>query len=262
MNCLEAPELLGRFHDGELSQAETAAIEMHLRRCPDCADALGRIGELSRLTKKSPPRQVPDELWTRVAERLASSKRKAHRRRRWRAATLTAAAILVIAVVWLAHRKTLPELETASTDAGIDPSAYLDDVAALPAGILMSPQEASRHVGFRVVGDARLPDGYCLEECCLCNSGCCPLVACRYFRQGEGPLLLVQCSKGEPISYGNRPALETQVHGKTARIVQCEDCLAISWRSKGAVVNLIGPKDLSELVKLVAYVDQRLDEKQ
>jgi hypothetical protein len=74
-------------------------------------------------------------------------------------------------------------------------------------------------------------------------------------------VILVQCGPECSVRYGNRPVLDTRVNGKAARVVQCEGYLACSWQCQGTALTLVGPRDLSQLVRLVAYVDQRLEDK-
>jgi hypothetical protein len=177
-------------------------------------------------------------------------------------AAVAAAVLLAIGTGWLVFRMAEQGGRPATVDVAVDLAPYLNQIAGEQTGLAMSPQEAARQVDFRVMSASELPDGYCLEQCCLCKSSCCPLVACKYRRAGKDPLLLVQCSQGQPIDYGNRPLVEAQVYGKAARIVQCNGCLCACWKTRGTVVNLIGPKDLSELVSLMTFVDQRLADKE
>ena len=74
-------------------------------------------------------------------------------------------------------------------------------------------------------------------------------------------MILVQCSPDHTICYGKRPVLKTKVNGKAAQIVQCDGCLACCWQSKGTALTLVGPGDVSQLVQLVAHVDQRFEGK-
>jgi predicted anti-sigma-YlaC factor YlaD len=284
MNCEQVQNLLGRFHDGELGQAERAAVEVHLGNCPSCACELAGIAELAETARSLSAPEPPKDLWKGIAERLVPfplgeslparyplppGEEKKKRDASWRVrppirvtAALAAAVLLAMGAGWLAFRTAGEGRQPIAVDAAVDLGPYLNQITGDQSGLAMSPQEAARQVDFRVVAASELPDGYCLEQCCLCNSSCCPLVTCKYRRAGKDPLLLVQCSQGQPIDYGNRPLVEAQVHGKNARIVQCDGCLCASWKARGTVVNLIGPKDLSELVSLVTFVDQRLADKQ
>jgi hypothetical protein len=124
----------------------------------------------------------------------------------------------------------------------------------------MKPLDLVRHVNFHVLAADALPGGYRLKACCLCSDGCCDLVRCQY-QCGAERMLLVQCCCGYPLCCGKRTVLRTRVHGKPARIVQCDGHLAGVWLARGTAVALIGPRDLADLVRLMAEVDRRLEAK-
>jgi hypothetical protein len=138
----------------------------------------------------------------------------------------------------------------------VDLGPYLDRREEARAGQAMPPDEAARRVDFRVLSAAALPEGYCLQGCCLCR-GACDRVECTYCRGGDR-VLVILCAPGQPVEFGGRPVLRAQVNGKPAQVVQGEGRLAASWQVNGTAVSLIGPRDLAELVRLMAEVDQRL----
>ncbi len=79
MNCRKAQEMLSAYHDGELSVADRARIEPHLRGCPDCAALLESMARIDSAV------EVPDpgpEYWERfnrrVEERLAREGSRPH----------------------------------------------------------------------------------------------------------------------------------------------------------------------------------------
>jgi hypothetical protein len=172
---------------------------------------------------------------------------------------LAGAALLLMALAlpWAGQRRLVPagEPKQGGADAAVDLTPFLDQVAA---GEPVNAREVADRVDFRVIAAPQLPDGYCLEGCCLCRDGCCDLVRCQYRREGQ-PLLVFQSGSDWPVRFGNRPVLDTQMNGKPARVVQCDRCLAASWKAKGTTVCMVGPRDLSELVRLMAFVDRRLD---
>src|SRR5581483_196289 len=123
-------------------------------------------------------------------------------------------------------------------------------------------EEAAQHVSFKLLTSNDLPEDCQFEKCCLCKcgTGCCDMVQCQ-FRCGGQPMLLVQGSPDHPINYGTRTVLNTQINGQSARVAQCEGCLACSWQNQDTVLTLVGPRDLAQLVQIVAHVDQRFGEK-
>ncbi|MDX1814840.1 MAG: zf-HC2 domain-containing protein, partial [Thermodesulfobacteriota bacterium] len=68
MDCREAQTLLTAFHDGELSDADRARVENHLRGCPECG---GLLADLARADEVA---GVPDPgpgYWDRFNARVA-----------------------------------------------------------------------------------------------------------------------------------------------------------------------------------------------
>jgi hypothetical protein len=279
MNCQQVQAVLGCFHDGELEPANRAAVQAHLENCAGCAGELAVIAELSELTRALAEPEPPGNLWESVAERLVSGRKNAAQpglhglspghplashpvfRLTVRASAVAALVLAAVATGWFGHKAFDSGLRVPGvvdqTNAD-DPNLLLDNVLAAGAGEQMSLQDATHRVDFQVFPAADLPDGYCLKECYLCRKGCCDLVQCKFLRQGE-QVLLVQGSAEYPVDCGERPVLETQVNGKAARVIQCKGCLACNWQSHGTALTLVGPRDLSELVRLVSHIDQRLD---
>jgi hypothetical protein len=267
MNCEQVQERLSRFHDGELSASERAAVELHLGSCLVCPGELAAIAELSELARKDPEPQPPPELWQEIERCLARPGKSWMTRARrlvprWRVAAAIAALVLVaFAGAWLARpqgRQQSSERARETTPAEED-GPFLDQLlVAAPAAEPVSLQEAARRVAFRLPASPQLPGDYRLEGCCLCRDGCCDLVQCQ-FLCGSDRVLLFLGSSDHPTRYGDRPVLETEVDGKPARIVQCDCGLACSWQCRGTAVTLVGPRDLSKLVQLVSFVSERLE---
>jgi hypothetical protein len=266
MNCEEVQELLGRFHDGELGPADRAAIELHLASCAVCPGELAAIAELSELARATCPAEPPGDLWNRIELELARSGRFRSRSTSrvpwmWRAAAVAALVILVAGSAWWARlaRKQAPSQVVPEMARTEQEGPTVDELLAMaPVGEPVSLKEAARRVAFQVPHSSPLPGGYQLENCCVCRDGCCDRVQCQ-FLCGSDQVRLVLGSSDYPTRYGSRPVLETEVNGKPARVVQCECGLACSWQCRGTALTLIGPRDLSKLVQLVAYVNDRLE---
>ncbi|HLN31542.1 MAG TPA: zf-HC2 domain-containing protein [Gemmataceae bacterium] len=265
MNCEQVQTLLSRLHDGELDAPERVPVEAHLKTCPVCSAKLIAMQEISEAAAHWSEPEPPGDLWERLEARLgAGSPAPASRRRfiaRFRRVALAALVLLAVAIGWLLHRPgPEPTIVAPLSITGAEGDPSLDDLLALRSAEPVSLQEAARRVDFRILRSSDLPEGCQLEECCLCRSGRCSLVQCKLLCRGE-QLLLVQGNPDHPVSFGKRAVLETQVHGQSARIAQCEGCLACSWQNQGTALTLVGPRDMDQLVKLVAYVDQGLSEK-
>src|SRR5262249_5532509 len=91
----EWTDKLSDYLDGELSTADAAAVEAHLRKCPACADVLNdlrRIVVKARNLDARPPRR---DLWPGIAAR---TDRLAGRRISFTLPQLVAAAVLLMGV--------------------------------------------------------------------------------------------------------------------------------------------------------------------
>lgn len=67
MDCRKAQEMISAYHDGELSAADHARVEAHLRSCPGCAALLESIARIDAAA------EVPDpgpEYWERFNRRV------------------------------------------------------------------------------------------------------------------------------------------------------------------------------------------------
>jgi hypothetical protein len=265
MTCEQVRELLGRYHDGELGAAERAVVAGHLNDCAACPAWLEAIGELGDLTRALSEPEPPANLWEKLSVVLgpvsAAPVRPARRRLRlWRVAALAALMLVCLATGWFAHGRlgwgNVPEGGGGTGDDVLPVEALVSAREGEPVSL----QEAAHRVGFRVLGVSDLPEGCCMQGCCLCKAGCCDLVQCKFLCRGE-PVLLVQGGSEHHVRYDHRPTVEMQVNGKPARLIQCDGCLACCWKAKGTVLTLIGPRELSQLSQLVASVDQRLESK-
>lgn len=269
MNCDQVHNLLGRFHDGELGQAEQAVIQAHLQHCPGCAAELAALTHLRGTVESWGAVEPPSDLWNRIAGQLAATGPKhaaARKLVRYRKAAV-AAALLLIAVVtgWLAHRPIPPPNGSVTFQPSVpvvNLGTYLGpEVSVVPRDAQrLSPEETAKRVSFRVLTSPKLPEGYSLNESYLVRIEGCNVVQYKYLR-GADVALLLQYSQGQRVSYGDRPVVAVeQINGKPVQIVQGEGRLAASWKANGTAVCLVGPSNQAELVRLVAYVDQQLVE--
>jgi hypothetical protein len=263
MSCEQVRNLLGRFHDGELSTAGRTAVELHLGDCATCAGELAAIAGLGEAARALCEPEPPADLWDRIIRRLGDAKpgRFPIGRVGW-LSTVAALLCIAIAAGWWARKVPRPEEPQTPFEAFAENNEPAPDWWPAHTGRQqVSLQEAVRRVDFLVLADAQLPCGYCLQNCCLCREGCCDVVEC-WFARGREKLLLVQGGPDHKIPYGDRPAVEARINGKPARIVQCgQGSLAASWPTGGTALSLIGAQDVSELVQLVTFIDQHLDGK-
>jgi hypothetical protein len=264
MECEHIRKLLGPLYDGELERADEATVKAHLSSCPECSIELAGINELTELVRMGDDSEPPEYLWDQIHKSLARPPQSRFRRilvvrSPSRVAAVAAFFVAGFVAGWGAHfafhsteaGETVPAL-AATNDT------FIDQLFGSQAGETVSFHDVSRRVDFRVLTTSQLPEGYCLCGCCVCREGCCDMVKCKFIR-GTDELLLVQGASEYPVKYGELTTVQAQVNGKPARILQCSNgLLAATWQTKGTALSLIGPHDLSELVRLVTFVDQHL----
>jgi anti-sigma factor RsiW len=107
MTCSEAGALIPAWVDQELSVQDSAALERHLKVCPDCAKEASLHGAfVAGLKEQLPKIQIPPDLKARVMNRLRSSQIPSpapERFGRWIREGVLAGAALVALVLVLAH---------------------------------------------------------------------------------------------------------------------------------------------------------------
>ncbi len=96
MTCRQCLQLLGPYHDGELTDVERVVeLEEHLEACPDCSRRFEELKAVSGAARQQAPYYTaPPEL----ARRIAAPRRSATPWR-WAAALTAAAAIVAIALL-------------------------------------------------------------------------------------------------------------------------------------------------------------------
>ena len=114
---------LDAYHDGELSPAERAAVEAHLRDCPSCAAELAAIRGMSAAFADAPPREPSHEQLLALARGVRAEPSDARMLLRLFRATAVAAAVLLActlaAATYLSRR----------TEAAAHEATVLDEAA-------------------------------------------------------------------------------------------------------------------------------------
>jgi len=133
-DCGQA-DRLSAYYDGEVSEAERASLEEHIRGCPLCAVEIARLQRLSRLIRSTGQMEMSSQALERLHQSLDLQPKIAilHMVEVFAAA---AAAILVASVIWLyalsATREAsaqIPEWEAAAL-AARNPSASVQEQLA------------------------------------------------------------------------------------------------------------------------------------
>ena len=113
------------YHDGELPQAERAAVEAHLRGCPDCAALLSDLQQMSHLVAAAPLAEMPQAAMHRLEQSFWAARardRGVLRLAEWM--TGVAAAVLIGAAVFWHGGATTQNAQHAS----------LQSLALMPPG--------------------------------------------------------------------------------------------------------------------------------
>lgn len=102
MNCEQALEAISAAMDGEISQAEQAALSEHLLRCEECRALAEDFGVLTAALDDS-DREAPDDLARSVMDAVAAEEKRLVKKRRpalrpW--LNVAAALALVLCAAW------------------------------------------------------------------------------------------------------------------------------------------------------------------
>jgi anti-sigma factor RsiW len=108
MTC-EQTNQVHRYHDGDLSPEQQAALEAHLQVCAECRDLLADLRELSETLLAVPLPEVPQETVNRMQSSFWIARDSRDRSVRLLAEWLTAAAAIVLALVPLSSPSPKPE---------------------------------------------------------------------------------------------------------------------------------------------------------
>ncbi len=96
MDCRN--ELIHTYHDGELSPAQVAAVDAHLRECTDCRELLADLRQVSQLVTTAPMVDLPPQAMKRMQQAWwAAQDRGVLRVASW--LTAAAAAVILAAVM-------------------------------------------------------------------------------------------------------------------------------------------------------------------
>jgi hypothetical protein len=267
MDCLAARQFLSAFHDGELAPELRAAVAEHLATCDECARRLLELRQLSEAAAKLGSPGVPADLWTKIEQRLAAQAASADRpiaRRRGRrsawgalAASVFVLASAGVAWYWLS--------ESEHTHVAVNFGQYLDQFDRDPAaaqqvlltqyqGRAVNYDEAATEVRYRPATPEQLPRGLSREKMYLLRMPCCTCVQAVYRRDGE-MLAIFEHVDDQPIWFGKRPMIRTRSSGVATSLVQCDECLAASWKHNDRYLTVVGARDLEQIAELVGFLD-------
>ena len=70
MDCRTVADLLLKFRDGELSEADTETLRQHLHLCPPCLDLMNTYEEVVAVLERLRPVSMPEGCLERLHARV------------------------------------------------------------------------------------------------------------------------------------------------------------------------------------------------
>jgi len=107
MSECEYARRLSAYHDGEVSDADRASLEAHVRQCPACAAELRRLAALSHMVSRLGLPKMPAQSVERV-RRATDAMLMADLGRMAKRFLAAAAAVLLVCSVWLWRSEAAP----------------------------------------------------------------------------------------------------------------------------------------------------------
>jgi anti-sigma factor RsiW len=277
--CADARALLGPFVDGELSgegsEAESLAIEQHLRACEPCAGEVRALRQIKHHVRAAAARQAPESLRRSLTLALADAEPPAAGRGaevyrflvRARPSTVALAASAAGVAAWF----LLGGLTHAPFKAEGAKSPLVDDGVALHARTLPLDYAASdatlvqRYLERQLQFGVRLPR---FEQAAAHQTMPCPaLQGARLSTLHARPAAMVTYTvpeaDGRRVTLlivddpsGSLPGTPRAVGGRDVFISQARGYNVAAWRSGEIVYSLISDLDEGDVLRLVAQANR------
>lgn len=243
MHCDPIRDQLGAWIDGELPEAQAAAIEAHLRACDACrseADVLRRLAAVLTPPDRALhlPEPVRAALWQRIEATLDARQSaappagpaRAQRARTWRVLRPMAAAAAVLIAIGLGTYSFVAtngpaiaaeiDLRPFLEQSGRDISAGLHALMQRCGGREVPPEALAKQVRLRVHVPDKLPLGLRLDSAYLLHMGHHHKAAALLLRSEVGQLLLIQCPGGTKRELGNVQCIACRLGGKQGHLAE------------------------------------------
>jgi len=284
VNCSEVQSRLSAHHDGELPPTEVARVTAHVADCPSCAAELASFDRLSGLSRRLTDPPVPAHLWEELRSKLDASAeprtilarpRKGVRHillRRLRKMSQTpailkpllalAATVLVAVGIWGAYDNWFSP--RGDDHLMMNFAHYLEEFSESPDNaqqILLAKYdgrpttlaEATKILGYEPLAAKGLPPDCSLEKVYLLNMPCC-MCAQIICRNQEGQSIAIfEHDMHQPVSYGDRPAVECLCDKIPTSVMQVGNKLAATWKEGKRHVSIVGAANLEEVTEFVAH---------
>ncbi|WP_437193682.1 anti-sigma factor family protein [Planctomicrobium sp. SH527] len=274
MNCSKVNQLLSAYYDGELSDELHEAVREHLGQCDGCAVELRGFERLSLMARFIESATPPDHLWERIEVTLDEP--ESHRIKpeaslaqnsyisRSRMIIAVAATIAVgIAVFMLQswrhlehHNHFTTEFNQYLLEFNRDPEAAQKFLLDKYENHRVSPEQATKLVGYRPVIAAGAPPEYKIASTFVVKMPCCTCVQTLCQRADGSALAIFEHNDTALEWFGDRPAITASCHGKGCCLVQLKDSTAVSWKQGNRYITVIGVREFSEIDRILTWLDQ------
>ncbi len=270
MNCSDVYKQLSAYFDGELPLAERPQMAAHLSSCSECNARLGQFETLSTMAKRLPEPAAPN-FWASIERELGNMPSPAPNpatigiewRRRLQRRVLAVAG--VAAALILAAVLSYPYLQSPKKSAEMamnltgyieafhkDPEQAQQSLLAKYKSQAVQPDEVVTLIHYKLLAPEKLPSGLTRTAMYEIDMPCCKCVESVY-RRADGRMLAVfEHADKEPASFGDRPTVNAQCHGKDVGLVHCDGQLCANWKEQERFVTVIGANELAEVDEIVA----------
>lgn len=275
MNCRDVQELLSAYHDGELAGEEQSLIARHLDECPACAKSLTGFESLSVIAAELTTPAPPEHVWTHLERELSPQLAKApaestgRRSMSWRRSLSLAAGVLIaVGLGWFAnnvrdtrggaHHQTAfaSEFGQYLAEFRTDPAAAQKLLLAKYDGREVTPERVVDELGYAPAAADGLPEGYTVETSYVVKMPCCTCAQTLCRRADGSTLAIFEHDESDGKEwFGNRPTITARCHGKRCCLVEVDDRIAANWDRGSRHITLVGVKDVDEVDRLVAWLD-------
>jgi hypothetical protein len=145
--CKQIDESLDAFHDGELSAAEVAVVEEHVKTCSHCAAKLIEIRQVVAVLQTMPRADAPGALSSKLDSLIDQQSKVLVFRRR---ALRTSAAVAAAAVVVLGLRGWAPGMQDKATVATLPDKPNTTIANSTPSATTTMPKTLMHERGTEV----------------------------------------------------------------------------------------------------------------
>ncbi len=269
MNCESFCEKLSAYLDGELNAGDELEVRTHFESCGSCCLQMEQFVAIGDLIRRSEDAAQAIPTWDAIEHRLdraaVLSPRPMTYRSTWTIAALATAASFFL--LWLAassfrdsnhddhdvasnghaHPSMAVDFQDVFQSAQTDPQAAIGRLVMKYQGLELDRKGAVEYLGYEPALFQTVPVGFTRTSTHVLNMPCCKCSATICQRQDGTSLVFFEHKDEQPVWFGNAPSTDTQCAGKPCKIIESAGNLAVTWKSKGRQLTMIGAKDKTEV---------------